>query len=189
MIKNNLKIKLMCVMVLLFVSNLLLAKDVSGVNVPDSVNKGGKTLVLNGTGIRKKFGFKVYIGALYLPKKANNASQVLASDDIRLTLKFARNVGAGKIHSAWEEGIANNNPGPEAEKYKNNELKKLNSFFNDIKNDDLVAFDFSKDSISVSVNGRNAGSVQGSGFRQAVLRIWFGPKPPNEDLKTGLLGK
>ncbi len=39
------------------------AKELAGVNMPDTVSIGGKTLKLNGLGLRKKAIFKVYVGA------------------------------------------------------------------------------------------------------------------------------
>ena len=56
----------------LLAASLLLAapayanKDVAGVDVPDTLSVEGKTLQLNGAGIRKKFVVKVYVGALYV---------------------------------------------------------------------------------------------------------------------------
>ena len=55
------------------------AVEVEKVRIPDSVELGGKTLVLNGTGIRKKLFVKVYIGALYLEKPAASAAEALAA--------------------------------------------------------------------------------------------------------------
>ena len=45
------------------------AADVAGVNFPESRDVVGKTLVLNGAGVREygMFGIDVYAAALYLP--------------------------------------------------------------------------------------------------------------------------
>ena len=52
--------------VLGFVSGVLLAVEVGGVKLPDTVSADGKTLKFNGAGIRKKAIFKVYVAALYV---------------------------------------------------------------------------------------------------------------------------
>ena len=49
------------------------AVEVAGVAVPDKAQVAGRELVLNGAGLRKRAIFKVYVGSLYLPKKARRA--------------------------------------------------------------------------------------------------------------------
>jgi len=44
----------------------LLGREVAGVKMPDTVTVEGKTLKLNGMGLRKKVMFKVYVAGLYL---------------------------------------------------------------------------------------------------------------------------
>jgi hypothetical protein len=45
-------------------SSSLLASSLAGVTLPDTVQAGGSTLVLNGLGVRTKIGVKVYIAGL-----------------------------------------------------------------------------------------------------------------------------
>jgi hypothetical protein len=41
----------------------------------------------------------------------------------------------------------------------------------------------------MTVNGKPAGAaIAGEDFYQALLRIWLGPKPVQDDLKKALLG-
>jgi hypothetical protein len=42
--------------------------------------------------------------------------------------------------------------------------------------------------IEVDVNGKMQGTVEGDDFAKAFLAIWLGAKPPNPNLKAGLLG-
>ena len=42
------------------------AREVAGVTLPDTVSVEGKTLKLNGAGLRTKVVFKVYVAGLYL---------------------------------------------------------------------------------------------------------------------------
>ena len=46
----------------------LQAADLAGVTMPDSVQVGNTTLVLNGLGLRTKIVVKVYVAGLYLPE-------------------------------------------------------------------------------------------------------------------------
>ena len=54
---------------LLLLSSQAFAMDVAGVNVAPTVSAHEKTLTLNGSGIRKKLFFKVYVGSLYTERK------------------------------------------------------------------------------------------------------------------------
>src|SRR6476620_10796808 len=63
--------------------------EVGGVKVAQKVTLEGQNLVLNGAGIREKMWIDLYVGALYLPKKNNNASEIINSADpaaIKLTI-------------------------------------------------------------------------------------------------------
>ena len=57
--------------VLLFVSAATFnvnAAELAGVTLPDTQQVAGKTLVLNGMGIRTKYIVKIYVGGLYLER-------------------------------------------------------------------------------------------------------------------------
>ena len=55
------------------------ARDLGGINIPDSLTLAGETtpLILNGAGYRKKLFIKVYIGALYVAQPLNQAEAIL----------------------------------------------------------------------------------------------------------------
>ena len=41
----------------------------------------------------------------------------------------------------------------------------------------------------MNVNGADSAAIKGADFASAFLKIIVGPEPPNEDLKSGLLGE
>ena len=53
-------------------SGVAMAAEVAGVKLDDSISLGGKTLVLNGAGVRTRAVFKVYAMGLYLTKKGRS---------------------------------------------------------------------------------------------------------------------
>lgn len=59
------------------------ATDVAGVKYDHAVTVGGQRLLLNGAGIRTRFGFKVYTAGLYLAQKAATPEAVYASSGAR----------------------------------------------------------------------------------------------------------
>jgi len=84
-------------------------REVSGVEVPGSYAVGGESLELNGAGLRKKFIFKVYVGALYLKERSSDAASILAADApwaVRMT--FLRDVTRSQLMGAFREGFENN---------------------------------------------------------------------------------
>ena len=58
----------------------LRAATLAGVTLPDSTQVAGKTLVLNGVGLRTKFVVKVYVAGLYLEQKSSDPNAILKSD-------------------------------------------------------------------------------------------------------------
>ena len=166
------------------------AATVAGVAVPESANAGGQKLVLNGAGLRKKYGIaKVYVGALYLPSKTGNADAALAAGTAKVTMHFLRDVGKDKLTEAWHEGFAGNNGADVGAKHAA-DLERFIGFFSDVKEGELIEVDFVPGTgVSVTIAGKARGSVAGDDFAKAVLRIWLGPKPPSDDLKAGMLGK
>ena len=66
-----------------FTINTVGAKEVKGVDFPETTTISGTTCKLIGVGIRKKIIFNVYLGALYLEKPTNNSTVVISSDQIK----------------------------------------------------------------------------------------------------------
>jgi hypothetical protein len=58
----------------------------------------------------------------------------------------------------------------------------------DVKEGDIVTFNYSpKDGTSVVLNGKTVGSsIGGKALYDAVLRIWLGEKPIDQDLKDAI---
>ena len=56
----------------------VLAVDVKGVKIEDSMKVGGKDLKLNGAGMRIKAIFSVYAAGMYLTEKKTSLPEVLA---------------------------------------------------------------------------------------------------------------
>ncbi len=160
------------------------------IQFPDSAKVAGNELVLNGLGIRKAtlLRIKVYVAGLYLPQKSGDAAAILSANGRwRLMLHFVRDVDAGDIRDAFHEGFQ------KAAGDKLGALEKrivaLNAQVVDFKSGQTLAF--TRDpatGVTVDINGKGGSSIEGADFANALLAIWLGAKPPNEDLKTGLLG-
>ena len=164
------------------------AKQVSTKGFKSKVSVGGKSLVLNGVGMREATVFKVdvYRGGLYLPSKSSDASAILSKDEPwMIEMKFVRDVDKDKLVDAWKDGFKNNGKGKGG-----SGLKKLNSYMSDIEEGDTMTFAYAPGKgTKVKVKGKSKGTIAGKDFGWAMLAVWLGDKPPNKGLKNGMLGK
>jgi len=174
--------------VMLFVTPVW-AVEVEGVSVPDSAVVAGKTLKLNGAGVRTKFFFDIYVGALYLSERATSAGQVVdAKGPKRLTMSFLYDeVSSEKLVDGWIEGFEKNQPKDSLAKLQGR-LDQFNSMFSDAHKGDLITFDFLEDgSTVVTLKGKTTGAISGADFQRALLEVWLGKKPADKSLKKAML--
>jgi hypothetical protein len=165
------------------------AATLAGVTLPDSVQAGGKALVLNGVGLRTKFIVKVYVAGLYLERKSPDANAILTSDGTkRLVMHFVRDVSKKQIADAFEESFADNSP--EATKTMKADIDRLLGALEDMKKDDEMAFTHVQGTgTTMSIRGKDTVTIAGPAFSRVIFSVWLGPKPPNGDLKKGILGQ
>ena len=167
----------------------VIAGQLAGVSLPDSVDVNGTTLVLNGMGLRKKAVFKVYVGALYVSAKSSDAQTLISLDaPKRLVMHFVRDVGKDKIAEGWREGFKNNSPANV--QVLQQRLDDFAALWSDMANGDEAVMTYIPGTgLKLEIRGKEVGLIQGKQFADAVLACWVGPTPPTEELKTGLLGK
>jgi len=166
------------------------AIEMEGVQIADSANVGGQTLVLNGAGIRTKFFFDIYIGALYLPSKTQSAETAINSKgNKRVWMYFLYDeVSKDKLTHGWTKGFEKNSKANFEQ--LQTRLNQFNSFFHDMKKGDTVTYDFTADGrTAVMINDKPVGSIAGEDFQQALLAVWLGKKPADDDLKEAILGE
>jgi hypothetical protein len=165
------------------------AKTLDGIDFSDQLTLQGKTLRLNGLGIRKAtfLKIKVYVAGLYVEMPTHTAQAIIDLPEAkRLELHFLREVDADKIRSAWSEGFKAN-CGTHCTEL-DPALLRLNALMEDIQKGDLMAFNFFPEKTEVWIKGKFKGAIESAGFAKYMLSVWLGEHPPNEDLKSGLLG-
>jgi hypothetical protein len=169
----------------------VVAGDLAGVTLPDQASVAGKTLVLNGLGLREATAFMVdvYVAGLYLEEKSSDAAAILESGQTKqLVMKFVRSVGKEKLAEAWTEGFQKN-AGDKAATVADG-LSKLNGAMTDVKKGDVVALTYVPDAgTTVTVKGKDAVTIPGADFERVLFSIWLGANPPNVGLREGLLGR
>ncbi len=150
--------------------------------------------MVNGAGLRKKAVFKVYAMALYLPEKHGEADGALAARGAkRVSITLLRDLSAQQFVEALQEGVANNHTEAEMAALKDR-LKQFSDLLlavGEAKTGTSVVIDWLPESgTRLTVNGQAKGKeIAGEDFYKALLRIWLGRKPVQDDLKQALLGK
>ena len=169
------------------------AEEIKGVEVPSQIVAGEDTLTLNGTAVRTKWGFGVYVVGLYLAEPSEDEKVIMQGDSFpkRVHMTMLREVPAKKFHSTIQENIDCNFNAAEKEQYRSQINSFLACFPDDlvIGKSDVVNIDFIPgQGTLVAIQGRDETIIPGDDFYHAILRLWIG-KPLQESVKPGLLGK
>ena len=174
---------------MLFVSSSAMGATLAGVTMPDGAQVDGKTLPLNGIGLRSKMMVKVYVAGLYVTHKSGDANAIIKSDEPkRMTLQFVRDVSRDQIVDAYTEAFDNN--APSAKSSLSGEIKSLMAAFEPVKEGDQMTFTYLPGKgTTVAVKGKDKVTIAGLPFVQAMFACWIGSNPPSADFKSGLLGK
>ncbi|HVP50126.1 MAG TPA: chalcone isomerase family protein [Candidatus Bathyarchaeia archaeon] len=164
------------------------AASLAGVTLPDSQQVAGKSLVLNGLGLRTKMFVKVYVAGLYLEQKSSDASAIMKSDSAkRIVMHFLYHPSKSQMVDAFKEGFQDN--APDAVKSIEPDLNKLYGALQDLKAGDEMVFTYvPATGTTLAINGQDKLTIAGEPFEQALLSVWLGPKPPTADVKKGMLG-
>lgn len=173
--------------------NLAFAVESEGAKFDDTVKVGGADLVVNGLGVRSKFG-KRYVAALYLPTKSSDAESIVASKGPKRVALHLLKDGDGKTFSkAFVGGIEDNSSEAELAAIKDRVavFSSMMQSMGDVKAGSVVVIDWVPEKGTyVSVNNKALGKeIAGEDFFKALLKVWLGKDPVQSDLKTGLLGK
>ncbi len=183
----------MLFLLLLCGPSLLAANEIGGKKMVESLDLAGHRLVLNGAGLRTKFFFKIYAGGLYLETPSRDATAIITADAPMLVrMHFIYDgVSAEKLREAWNEGFALTAPDAAARPQLRAAITTFVDLFQSEAREDDV-YDISwlpEQGVRVSRNGREQGLVPGLAFKKALFAIWLGPRPVDEDLKEGMLGR
>lgn len=167
------------------------AGEKAGVKMPDTVDVAGKSLKLNGMGLREAtmLNIDVYVAGLYLETVSSDPAVILKPGQVkRLVLRFVRDVDRDDILEAWTDGFKGNAPVKLATIQAG--INQLNGWMKDFKDGDRLTFtDVPTEGLTVDINGTKKGTIAGDDFARSLFAIWLGPKPPTSDLKKGMLGK
>lgn len=168
------------------------SRELADVTIDEQVSVDGipAPLKLNGAGIRYKFFFKIYVGALYLPEPQTDAASILkVPQPNRIAMHFTYDeVPEKKLTDAWVSGFEDNTDKATYETLKLR-LDQFNGMFTDLHEGDVVLLDYLPGKgTRVSIKGVEKGIIEGADFNRALLSVWLGDDPVTEELKAAMLG-
>ena len=176
-------------LLLLLVAFPAWAAEVAGVKIDDKMRVGNAELALSGAGLRRRVFFQVYAIGLYVPDP--KADRIAQPGPKRVLIHMLRDVGAEQFSEALVEGIKANQSEAEAAALEPR-IKQLAAIMNQVgeaKKGMAIALDWTGAETRVVIDGKPAGQpIAGEDFYRALLRIWLGDKPVQDDLKKALLG-
>ena len=160
---------------------------------PSSLDVAGLTLQRNGAGIRYKAIFKVYAAALYLEKPAASldAIQQLTGPK-RISVTMLRAINAAELGKLFAHGMEDNMDKQQFSKLIPGVMRMSDVFsrHKELKTGDTFTLDWIPGKgMLLSVNGvPEPADFPEPEFYHAMLGIWLGPKPADQQLKAALLG-
>jgi len=164
-------------------------KTISGIKFPTTAKVNGKSIDMNGGGLREKYWIDLYVAALYIQNKTSDAGKIIYADDEQaIHIKIiSGSVTKQRFIESVKIGFGNASHG----KATQEQIKKFISFFNDeMKEGDSINLEYSpKEGLTVIKNGEERGKIEGIEFKKALFSIWLGSNPSDETLKKGFLGK
>lgn len=189
--------KLLAMLLLTLSLPAFAAMEVGDVKFDDKAKVGAGDTAINGAGMRKVLFIKGYAMALYLPQKAATTADVLAAKGAkRIRLVLLRDAAGETFADALGGGIHKNHS--EAEIVPLNTrietFKAMMVGIGNVAKGAVVHLDWLPEIgggvTRLTVNGEKKGEdIAGEDFYRALLKIWLGDKPVQEDLKEHLLGK
>ncbi len=164
------------------------ARECADVQMPDAITVDDTTMLLNGVGVRREtiFNIDVYVVALYLEHRTNNASIALTSEQKKqLRLHFLRGVSRETVVKAIRQDMEHAPGAP----YLTREIRQLESLLPPhFQAGQEIAFTY-RPGVGVTVYRGNqaTGTIAGALFAQTFLGIWLGNHPPSQGIKSALL--
>jgi hypothetical protein len=178
----------------------------TNVHFDDTINVQERTLNVTGAGVRKKtFVGDIYAAALYVDSvpfsealaryrdvdkktlekdEAFYATLVHADVAKAIVLRFVRDVDAGDMRDALEDGIKKNMTLDEDAK------RLINQIQTDFKKGDRMTISFAPGGeTSIGTGGTFGKPVKNQTLSEAVQKIWFGLDPISDEIKKGAVDR
>lgn len=169
-------------------------RELAGVKVAQSLKLAGKSLELNGVGLRYRGPFKVYAAALYTARKVDSTEDFHAETGAkRLEITMLREVDSTDMGRMFINGLLKNTSGNDQGKLLP-DVARMGEIFAThrrlLPGEQVVIDWVPGQGMQITVRGKPQGQVfQSPEFFGALMNIWLGKSPADWQLKDALLGK
>jgi hypothetical protein len=182
--------------VLIFGAYLGLARDaeasqIAGVDIPDTYQIDGQTLVLNGSALRTLtfLHIKIYVAALYVPQKTNDPQAILASRGPKVVVVHYIHGGSKEqVESRYREGEMENCGDGGCDKALEADFERLVAAAPAVQPGDSTAFVVTDKGLRVSFNGRPLEHYGQPALGNLILSGFIGAHPPSPEFRAYMLG-
>ncbi len=159
---------------------------VDDVRLPETRKVEGKTLQLNGAGLRTKV-VKLYVGALYLEEPTTNAKEALESKQAkRFELHVLRDLSKKQVAETIREGFEKNS-GADMAKLQDRLTKLVNAIPAVNRGQVMSVTYVPGEGTTVAGPNNEPVTLEGEDFAHAMFSIWLGDSPAQDSLKKELL--
>ncbi|OJX00611.1 MAG: hypothetical protein BGO72_11065 [Burkholderiales bacterium 70-64] len=169
------------------------AVEIDGIDVAEAVQVDGTPLQLNGAGTRTVYIVKAYVAALYVPRRSASPEALLAQRGARrLSLTMLADLSADWIAERFVKALQANHRGPEFERLRPRLERLIDTMLTlgQTHKGERIDIDVVGGATRVSVDGHALGpAVPGEDVFGAILRIFVGAHPLDEDLRRAMLGR
>lgn len=167
------------------------AARLEGQNFDNTAALAGRTLRLNGVGLRGVAWIKAFVAGLYLTAPSKDGNQILSMPGPkRLRLKIMLEAPSRELSKSLQSRASKE---PEAVRQamsaRVNALSALIDGLNKVRPGDVLDLDYVPDvGVQLRYNDQNVGKpVEGEDLYRVVLKIFVGERPVDKRMKEGLL--
>jgi hypothetical protein len=163
------------------------AKEKFNVKMDDTVEVGGKTLKLNGMGLRQKFIVRVYVAGLYVENPSKDPQKLIAADEdksvqLKMLRALEKKLVADSIAAGFEKNSGKGLPA------LRERLDKLTAGLKDLKEGELFTLTYLPGKGTTVKGAASEQNIPGKDFADALFSVWLGADPVDLGLKRGMLG-
>lgn len=164
-----------------------LAAAIEGVDFPDSVEVGGRTLALQGLGLlRYRWVFKAYVAGLYL-EPGEPASRALEDVPKRLEILYFWGIDGRDFGPAADTILERNFDAATLDPLRGR-IETLHRAYRDVQPGDRYALTYVPGlGTELSLNDRPLATIPGADFARAYFSIWLGNEPLDVSLRDQLV--
>jgi hypothetical protein len=105
-------------------------------------------------------------------------------------MTMLRTLSAEQLIDALDDGVKANNAAPTLAAVQPglDAFRGILKGLGEVKEGTTVGLDFAQGVTTIVVDGTPRGTIAGDAFNAAMLRVWLGDRPVQDDLKQQLLG-